>query len=193
MGRSSPVPDATPPDALPDGWVGPGTPPLEIDVGCHKGLFLAAMAALYPERNFLGIERQSERVERALRKIRAGALTNATVVRGDGVDALRRLPDACADAVHVLFPDPWPKRRHAARRLVQREFVSVCARVLRTGGLLRLATDDAPYADEMQTAATENPWFERTEDVRDYPLTEFQKKFLSAGRPVFAATFARRG
>lgn len=192
MVRSSPISSQPPPDLLPAGWAKAGAPPLEIDVGCHKGLFLSAMAALHPDRHFLGIERQSDRVERTRRKIRAGALANAAVVRADGAEALRALPAACADVIHVLFPDPWPKRRHAARRLVQSAFLADCARVLRDSGMLRLVTDDASYAAEMQAAADESPLFSRGDDARDYPATEFQKKFAAAGRPVFTGIFLRR-
>lgn len=178
---------------IPASWLEPGAPPLEIDVGCHKGLFLAGLAALHPGRNFLGIERQADRVWRARRKIEALQLTNATVARAEGLESLRGLPDGSAVCIHVLFPDPWPKRRHHSRRLVQREFLRAAHRVLKSPGLLRLITDDADYASAMRAAAQNFPDFSAaTDDGRDYPLTEFQKKFLADGRAVHALFLEKR-
>lgn len=177
---------------LPDGWADKGSRPLEIDVGCHKGLFLAEMASRYPERNFFGIERQFERVEKTRKKIGRIGLTNAAVSQGDGRAAIEALPSCSADHIHVLFPDPWPKRRHHLRRLIQPEFLSACARALKPGGLLRLVTDDSDYAAWIAEIAPEAPEFEILErDDREYPLTEFQTKFLADGRPVYGR-FLRR-
>lgn len=178
--------EPSPPDPalLPPDWHGPASPPLEIDVGCHKGLFLVEMARLHPEHNFLGVELQSERVEKTRKKIRSLALSNATVVRAEGHAAVQALPDSCADAIFVLFPDPWPKRRHHDRRLVQPGFLRECVRVLKPGGILRLVTDDAPYAVAMREAAETVPDLIPTTDSRVYPPTEFQKKFLTDSRPI---------
>lgn len=174
------------PELLPPGWTGSGAAPLEIDVGCHKGLFLVEMARQYPERNFLGIERQNERVEKTRKKIARMALTNAAVLTGEGADTLSGLPEGCAEHIHVLFPDPWPKRRHHLRRLVQPGFLKECARLLKGGGWLRLVTDDKDYAQAMGEHAREAEGFTLSEsDDREYPLTEFQTKFLSDGRPVY--------
>lgn len=153
---------------------------------------MTEMAVQHPERNFLGIECQSDRVGKARKKIDALGLANARVVRAEGLEAIRCLPDACAEGIHVLFPDPWPKRRHHARRLVQRDFLAVCLRVIRPGGRLRLVTDDGPYALAMREAAREVSEFrEEVGEDRDYPLTEFQKKFLTDGRPFFSLLLRR--
>lgn len=181
-----------PPDLLPPGWTGPGAPPLEFDVGCHKGLFLVDMARLNLARNFLGIERQAERVEKTQRKIRSLGLPNAAVVRAEGLEALKNVAPACVDNIHVLFPDPWPKRRHSSRRLVQAAFLDRCLEILKPGGLLRLVTDDENYAAAMRDVAGGYAAFTRlSEDDREYPLTEFQKKFLAAGRPFYSLLLRR--
>jgi tRNA (guanine-N7-)-methyltransferase len=181
-----------PPEVLPAGWAGPGARPLEIDVGCHKGRFLVEMARLYPERNFLGIERQRERVEKTRKKIETLGLTNAGVVCAEGLETLKGLPGSCADHIHVLFPDPWPKRRHHNRRLVQAAFLDAAHRILKPGGLLRLVTDDGDYARAMKAVVGGDTRFAPEEaDDREYPLTEFQKKFLAEGR-VFHALRLRR-
>lgn len=184
----------TEPAKLPlEGWQGPGAAPLEIDMGCHKGLFLVEMAQRFPERNFLGIERQSERVERARKKIERLGLSNARVARAEGREALAVFPEASADVIHVLFPDPWPKRRHHIRRLVQEEFLFQCARALKTGGLLRLVTDDSDYARAMQQAAARCPGWYLAEpaSLDGYPATEFQKKFQAQNLPVHALHLRR--
>ncbi len=173
---------------LPEGWLGAAL--LEIDIGCHKGTFLAAMAQLYPERNFLGIELQSSRVERTRKKIERMGLANARVVQGEGLAAMRSLPPGCADFIHVLFPDPWPKRRHHIRRLVQAEFLVACARALKPGGILRLVTDDENYAISMREVAAGAKDFRQIKsDGREYPPTEFQKKFV--GLPIYHLPLAK--
>jgi tRNA (guanine-N7-)-methyltransferase len=149
-----------PPDLLPAGWWGLGARPLEIDVGCHKGCFLVEMARRYPVSNFLGVERQQKRVEKARKKIFQLGLGNAAVIHGDGLEAIGRLPDACADHVHVLFPDPWPKRRHKIRRIVRTEFLREVLRILKCRGILRLVTDDPDYARAVEFLADLRPVYD---------------------------------
>lgn len=171
-------------ESFPAEWLDPSAPPLEIDVGCHRGLFLVDMAALFPAHNFLGVERQRERVARTRKKIERLGLGNAAAVQGEGLETLKSLPPGRVDHIHVLFPDPWPKRRHHSRRLVQKEFLDLCATLLKTGGWLRLVTDDEPYAVAMRAAAEGAAQFVREDsDGREYPLTEFQKKFLAINKP----------
>lgn len=173
-------------DVVPAGWLASGAPPLEIDIGCHKGTFLVAMAAAWPERNFFGIDRQSSRVERCLSKAARLGLANVAAAFGEGLETVaRQLPARCVDVIHVLFPDPWPKRRHHARRLVNQAFLTEAARVLKTGGFLRLMTDDAAYFGAMREAA--GAWV-TVEDPRDYPATEFEKKFRAVGMAIYALT-----
>lgn len=150
------------------------------------------MARRYPISNFLGLERQRERVERARRKIARLGLGNAAVLHGDGLDIVARLPDACADCVHVLFPDPWPKRRHEVRRIVSEEFLGEVLRILKVHGSLRLVTDDLDYARAMVSRAAGMNAYQRIEnDLRVYPPTEFQIKFVADSRPFYAFLFVR--
>lgn len=152
--------------------------PIEIDVGCHKGRFLVAMAQLYPERRFLGIERQSSRVTGCLKKIARLELPNAHALRGEGIGVLCDL-ELKARVIHVSFPDPWPKRRHHIRRLVSSEFLVDARRILEPEGELRLMTDDEPYFRAMERAVLASEGFARIDwdDGREYPPTEFQLKF----------------
>jgi tRNA (guanine-N7-)-methyltransferase len=180
------------PDSLPFGWQGDGSPPLEIDVGCHKGRFLLEMARRFPFANFLGVERRRERVFKTKKKITLAGLNNAEVFHGDAGEVLSCLPDACADCVHVLFPDPWPKRRHKNRRMVDHDFLVEVSRLLKTGGRLRLVTDDPDYAQAIKLHATSISRYRGIEsEPRDYPPTEFQLKFVAASRPTFALFFER--
>ncbi len=143
------------PDLLPAAWREDDSRCLEVDVGCHKGRFLIEMARKFPLSNFLGVERQQKRAQKAQEKISRLGLENAAVVHGDGLEALRRLPGACAEYVHVLFPDPWPKRRHQARRMVQTQFLREISRVLKGSGILRLVTDDPNYLQAIETHAAD--------------------------------------
>jgi tRNA (guanine-N7-)-methyltransferase len=180
------------PDLLPVGWQGSGSRPLEIDVGCHKGRFLVEMAQRFPTSNFLGVERQRERAEKARKKIALLGLGNAEVLHGDGLEILARLPDACADRVHILFPDPWPKRRHKIRRMIGGEFLLETLRILKVRGLVRLVTDDPDYARAMESDAAGIAAFQRTEsELANYPPTEFQIKSRADSRPVYGLAFER--
>ena len=189
---STPSFEEAPPDSLPFGWQGNGSAPLEIDVGCHKGRFLVEMARRFPWVNFLGVERQRERVLKARKKITLEGLNNAEVFHGNARQVLSCLPEACADCVHVLFPDPWPKRRHKNRRMVDARFLLEVARLLKTGGRLRLVTDDPDYAGAMELHATSITRYRRIEsEPRDYPPTEFQLKFGTLSRRTFRLVFER--
>lgn len=168
--------------------------PVEIDLGCHRGRFVVAMAEVYPETRFLGIERQAGRVLRGQAKLTRLGLANARIIAGEGLEMLRdTLPASVASVIHVSFPDPWPKRRHWDRRLVNVDFLHAAARALAPGGTLRLMTDDAPYFRAMEVTVagepgwTPVPW----EDGRVYPETEFQKKFVATGQPIYRLALRR--
>jgi tRNA (guanine-N7-)-methyltransferase len=188
---STPFAEA-PPDLFPAPWREVGSRPLEIDVGCHKGRFLVEMALKHPWSNFIGVERRRERVEKAREKISRLGLRNAAVVHGDGLEAISQLPDGCADYIHVLFPDPWPKRRHKIRRMVRAEFLREALRILKCRGMLRLLTDDTHYLRTTEFCAAGFEAFRRSaDDEREYPPTEFQIKFLGDSRPVYALFLQR--
>jgi tRNA (guanine-N7-)-methyltransferase len=174
---------------LPPAWAQQASP-IEVDVGCHRGTFLVAMAELYPERRFLGIERQASRVERCLKKIARLGFVNAHAVQGEGLSALREL-ELRARVVHVSFPDPWPKRRHHVRRMVSEKFLAEAWAVIEPAGILRLMTDDESYFRAMERAALACDGFEPIawEDGRAYPPTEFQMKFVS--KPVYRFALRR--
>ena len=166
----------------------PPAAPLELDLGCGDGSFLAAMAAEYPGRNFIGVERMIGRVRSACRRIAARRLMNARILRVDIGQAVGCLmPEASVDVCHVMFPDPWPKRRHHRRRTVTSEFLSTLVRVLVPGGVVRLTTDDAPYFEQMQLVAAAVPELSTVanEDPSLLPVSTFQNRFVARGLPIY--------
>jgi tRNA (guanine-N7-)-methyltransferase len=170
-----------------DSWLGSAAAPLEIDFGCHRGAFLIGMAGLHPGANFLGIEKQLDRVERCNARAARLGLANACAIPGIGVESLEPLPAACVSIFHLSFPDPWPKRRHASRRVFQKSFLAEIRRILRPDGVLRLMTDDEPYFREMLELVSEGwreiPW----DDGRETVPTAFELTFRNLGQSPFQA------
>jgi tRNA (guanine-N7-)-methyltransferase len=124
--------------------------PRTLEVGFGNGENLVALASGEPQRDFLGIEVHRPGVGRALLALEARALNNVRIICHDAVEVLaQQLPPQWLDEILILFPDPWPKKRHHKRRLIQRPFAEVLASRLIAGGRLRLATDWEPYAHEM--------------------------------------------
>lgn len=131
---------------------------LVIEIGFGNGQALAWMAANEPERNFVGIEVHEPGVGRLLRSLEEANLDNVRVATRDAVEVLREhAPPESLDQVRIYFPDPWPKKRHHKRRLIQPEFLRLIADRLKAGGLLHLATDWAPYAQWMLEALGQVP------------------------------------
>jgi tRNA (guanine-N7-)-methyltransferase len=181
MNATLPIQTATPP--IPSEWLQHDALPLEVDFGCHRGAFFIGMAALHSGSNFLGIEKQADRVLKCSARIARLGLTNAIARQGTGCEALKNfLPDQSVSVFHLYFPDPWPKRRHAARRVFQSDFLQEIRRVLRSDGILRLMTDDEPYFLAMRELTAvgwvEKPW----DDGRETVHTAFEKTFLSMGQ-----------
>ena len=153
--------------------------PIEVDLGCGDGSFLVEIAAANPARDFLGIERLLGRVRRAHRKITQRELTNARVLRVETSYAVRRmLPPGSVAFFHLMFPDPWPKRRHWRRRVVTEYFFASIYRALAPHGLLRIATDQIVYFQEIERLAGQSTQFVISSDPEPYraPST-FEKRF----------------
>ncbi len=160
---------------------------IECDFGAAKGKFLSESAALNPSVFFVGIEGLSERVRRGNKKITRLGIANAALWRGWGKESLDALiPDGFLDALHVSFPDPWPKRRHWFRRLVNQEFLAIAAKKLKPQGVLRLMTDHLGYFAAMKEhLESQGGWEEVSwEDDLERPITEFETIFLAKGDPI---------
>lgn len=170
--------------------------PLEVELGSGDGTFFLHMAREHPDRDFLGLERMLGRVEKTLRKIAQAGLQNAKVLRLEsGYSTGWLLPTASVSRLHLLCPDPWPKKKHAARRLVnQAEFLNGLARVLKPGGEFLLKTDDAVYFEDALASLGNSPEFERLDwsaDAFFYPTTDFEAHWLAMGRDIHRARWRK--
>lgn len=168
--------------------------PLEVDFGSGDGSFILAMAARFPERNFLGTERMLGRVEKTCRGAARRGLTNVRVLRMESLySAQWLLPMESASIVHIGFPDPWPKRHHHPRRLFQDEFMVALHQVVAPGGEVRIKTDDQPYFLWIEKVLARAKGFERVEWIEepDYPKTDFESHFLAQGLPIYRAKLRR--
>ena len=169
------------------------------EIGFGNGDNLLALARAHPERDFLGIEVHRPGVGRLLLQLEQRGLGNVRVICDDAVQVLQRcLAGACLDEVLILFPDPWPKKRHHKRRLIQPDFVSLVAGRLKPGGTLRLATDWEPYAQEMLVHLSAEPrlrnlaphggFVPRPEERQ---ATRFERRGERLGHAVWDLAFAR--
>src|SRR5262245_38105092 len=159
--------------------------PLHVDLGCGDGSFLCAMAERMPEKNFLGVERLLDRARTSARK--AAALDNVRLVRIESSYAVRYLlPAESVETFYLLFPDPWPKRRHYARRIVTSDFLSSVHAALRKNGSFRVATDDVSYFGRIQEIAESDHCFTIDDDADvDLPQSKFGRIFRQQGAPVY--------
>ena len=159
--------------------------PVEVDLGCGDGTFLVAMGAQNPDRNFLGIERLLGRVRGVCRTIARSHLGNVRILQMENSYAVAHLlPASTISAFHVLFPDPWPKRRHHRRRLFTIEFFDAIDRALEWNGLLHLATDDADYFRSICEMIRTKPSFSIFEEATKFPMTAFEQKLAVNGAPI---------
>jgi tRNA (guanine-N7-)-methyltransferase len=124
--------------------------PLVLEIGSGMGETTVAIAKTHPEADFIAVEVHGPGVGSLLNAIEREGLKNLKVIRHDALDVLERMiADDSLAAIHLFFPDPWPKKRHHKRRLVQREFAALAARKLAAGGILHAATDWPDYAEQM--------------------------------------------
>jgi len=159
---------------------------LEVDLGCGDGSFLAAAAAANPARSFLGIDRMAGRVRSACRKIDLANLNNARVIRCELSYAVGELlPAGSVTAFHLMFPDPWPKRRHASRRIVTRNFLGSLHRSLAPHGSIRIATDEMEYYREIHGLVAGSSEFAVVQE-RASPVASstFEKRFRDDGLEI---------
>jgi tRNA (guanine-N7-)-methyltransferase len=169
--------------------------PLEVDIGCGDGGFLVEMARQAPERRFLGVERLLGRVTKTTRRLARIGASNGRVIRVESHYLVRYLlPRRSVSIMHVMFPDPWPKRKHNHRRLIQTDFLDAVNEALVEGGELRLTTDDAPYFEHMREVFSVHPGFveEPWSPGDDYPQTDFERHFRGLGLPIYRALLRRK-
>ena len=169
--------------------------PVVLDIGFGNGEALAQLARDHPHLNFLGVEVYRPGVGALLQKIAARQLENVRVIHGDAVDVLReQIAPASLAAVLIWFPDPWPKRRHHKRRLLQPQFVQLVAEKLQAGGELNLATDWAPYAEHIKAVLDSCEVFEKAANsalIGERPSTKFERRGRRLGHRVFDQVYRK--
>lgn len=170
----------------------PVTRPLEVELGSGDGSFLVDYARSNPETNFLGVERLLGRLRKIDRKGQRARLLNLKLIRVEAGYFLEyMLPPQCVCALHVYFPDPWPKRKHRKNRLINARFTELACQVLQPGGTVYLRTDDADYFTQMKSVFAANPRFHEVETPA--PLlslpTDFERDFQARGIATLRAAY----
>lgn len=173
--------------------------PLVLDIGFGRGEFLMALAEKQRERAFLGVEVSFKRVLKLARRLARSDLCNVRLVEGPAEQVLECLPEASIDEAWINFPDPWPKKRHHRRRLVQPVFVGLVCRRLAAGGVLSVATDHVEYAEHVAEVLSSEPRLENLyapdrflRQVDDRPVTAYELEWRAQGRGFHFFRYAGR-
>lgn len=175
--------------------------PTMVEVGFGDGVGLLSLAAAHPENNYLGIEVHRPGVGRVLLRLRELGLGNVRVICADAAAVLaNNIPDDSLGAVYIFFPDPWPKKRHHKRRLLQQAFIHMLGRKLKRGGCLHVATDWRDYAEHILIVMSRAPEFRNTAGEGLYsprpdyrPLTKYEQRGRRLGHEVYDLIFERCG
>lgn len=173
--------------------------PRTLEIGFGNGETLAELARRHPEQDFFGIEVYRPGVGRLLRETEEAGINNLRISNHDAVDVLTtQIPDNTLDALLLYFPDPWPKKRHHKRRIVQPGFCQLVARKLKPLGQFHLATDWQHYAEHMLNTLTQCPYFENTAAYNAYvprpaerPVSKFERRGQRLGHGVWDLVFRR--
>jgi len=173
------------------------TAPVVLEIGFGMGETTATIAAAQPHVDFLGVEMHLPGVGALLRRLDEAKLANVRIARADAVAVVAMIQSDSLAGIHVYFPDPWPKKRHHKRRLLQAPFVHDLAMRLAPGGYLHVATDWAPYADEILAVMAAEPLLANTSDgfaprPAWRPLTKFEQRGIARGHAVFDMLFTKR-
>lgn len=172
----------------------PMNQPLEVELGCGDASFLVEYAKQHPERNFIGVERLLGRIRKLDRKGRRAGLTNLCGVRIEcGYFLEWLLPPQTASAMHIYFPDPWPKKKHHKNRLINERFAELAQAALAPGGMIYLRTDDEDYFGQMARVFAGRSAFRLVETPSELVAisTDFEKDFRSRGIRTLRAAYGR--
>ncbi len=174
--------------------------PLEIEIGCGRGMFIINSARQNPDLNYLGIELSARFFHLLKERVKKSAVQNIRIIQGEAGFILKNfVPENSVAAVHIYFPDPWPKKRHWKRRLVNSGFVETVRCALVPGGQLFMATDFQDYFEEMVRAADDCSGLEQQslqecaahEAEPDKAATSYERKYLIQGRMIYRATYRK--
>jgi len=167
--------------------------PLVLEIGSGMGETTIEIAKAHPELDFVAVEVHGPGVGSLLNRIRKENMTNLRIVRHDAVEVLERMvADGSLAAIHLFFPDPWPKKRHHKRRLVQAAFAALVAKKLKSGGIFHAATDVPDYAEHIEQVFLENNHFERMKrGFAERPTTKFEARGRKLGHAIRDLYFRR--
>jgi tRNA (guanine-N7-)-methyltransferase len=168
--------------------------PVVLEIGSGMGETTAEIAQQNPAIDFIAIEVHGPGVGSLLKRIDQLELKNLRVIRHDAVEVLEKMiGDGLLAGIHLFFPDPWPKKRHHKRRLVQPPFAALAASKLAPGGYFHAATDWPEYADQIEEVFSSNSLFEKKRQAgRTRPVTKFERRGIGLGHPVRDLLFLRR-
>ncbi len=167
--------------------------PVILEIGFGNGDTLLHLAEHHPDKNFIGIDVHKPGLGSLLLKLKKQALTNVRVFCADAIEVLKNtIPDESLEAIYVLFPDPWPKRRHNKRRIVQPDFVKLTHQKLILGGKLHLATDWKDYAQHMSAVMSQNSGFKPTPIHTSRPITKFETRGKNLGHGIWDFIFEKQ-
>jgi len=169
--------------------------PLEVELGCGDASFLVEYARRNPERNFIGVERLLGRIRKLDRKGRRAGLANLRGARIESSYFLQYLlPPRSAVALHIYFPDPWPKKKHRKHRLIGGNFPALARTALASGGAVYLRTDDADYFQQMTEVFAGSGEFQKVEtpeELTELP-TDFEREFRASGVQTLRAAYQKQ-
>lgn len=170
--------------------------PRYLEIGFGMGDSLAEMAKAHPENDYLGIEVHRPGVGNLLKNLQCQEINNVRVMCTDAVDALKNnIPDHSLDGINIFFPDPWHKKKHNKRRIIQAGFIALVGKKLKPNGLLHIATDWEDYAHHILSVMKTSLIFKTTSssgafsDRKDRPVTKFEKRGLSLDHKVWDLIF----
>jgi tRNA (guanine-N7-)-methyltransferase len=168
--------------------------PVEVELGSGDGSFLAQYAKVHPERNFLGVERLLGRLRKLNKKAARAGLANIALLRLEASYTMEFLiPPVSVAALHVYFPDPWPKRKHRKNRLINERFTELTAKALAAGGVVYLRTDDLDYFEQMTRVFDANNGFRKIETPAELAgvITDFERNFHARGVATNRAAYQK--
>ena len=172
----------------------PAKQPLELELGCGDRSFTLQYALAHPDRNIVALERLLGRITKLDRKGHRAGLKNLRLLRAEAAYVLEYLlPPGTLDAIHVYFPDPWPKKRHHKNRLISEPLPSLAKRLLKTEGVVYLRTDNVEYFEQMLEVFDGAAGFERAETPEPLKAlaTDFEQEFNEQGIPTNHAAYLK--
>ena len=172
--------------------------PLVLEIGYGMGQSLVAMAAAAPEKNFIGVEVHLPGVGSLLNLAEEAGVTNLRTYKDDAIEVLKLIPSDSVDTVQLFFPDPWHKKKHHKRRIVQPEFAQTLRRILKPGGIFHMATDWQPYSEHMLEIMEAAPGYRNIAGMNQCvprpdhrPMTKFERRGERKGHGVWDIMFEK--